>query len=300
MNWAVTNRQITGIYGICRETISIYVSADEKDPLPSIRLTQYIGPWQKWLSDVYQLKLRKNVLTFDSFEVSDYEVKVNPGGPIYLINPYTSDSQRQNVKVYIEGGVLFPIFSLNDNENEYKIALSDYLKLYNENKDSYLDITELSSDRNIITVPASKAYSVYKEKYKGPQDNLNKWDEFLKQLFLYDGIQFDPSEPYYNSHNEYINIHFRYSQPYGGAYAFYEHIGIFYDDWIDLAIDAKVGAFGWGFAHEIGQMMDIDDRTVSETSNNMISKYSETYLEKDGSWGADHYRNTCCFNTRWN
>ena len=37
--------------------------------------------------------------------------------------------------------------------------------------------------------------------------------------------------------------------------------------------------------------MDINERTVSETSNNMISKYSETYLQGDGSWGHDRENN---------
>ena len=34
-------------------------------------------------------------------------------------------------------------------------------------------------------------------------------------------------------------------------------------------------------------MMDINERTVSEASNNMISKYSETFIQGDGRWGPD-------------
>ena len=54
---------------------------------------------------------------------------------------------------------------------------------------------------------------------------------------------------------------------------------------------------GWGFPHEIGHMMDIGERTVSETSNNMIAKYSETFIEKDGTWGPDREENKILYLT---
>jgi hypothetical protein len=38
-------------------------------------------------------------------------------------------------------------------------------------------------------------------------------------------------------------------------------------------------------------MMDIDDRKIVETTNNMISKFSETHLQKINQWGGDFVEN---------
>ena len=293
MTFAGTNRQSTGIYGRSNETITVFVKkGDEKDPLPSIRFTQYIGYWANWLGKVNNLKEGEQSFIFDDFKITEsYTIDTFPGGPIYLINPYTSKEQSQNITIYIEGGELFPIFKLNGNEEEYKNGLLECIKLNQQDKNKYFDITELISLRTIITVKASEAYKKYYGEKKSPQDNLNGWDSYIKKLFIYDGIQFEKDQPFYNENNNYVNLHIRFSQPYGGAYAYTEHIGIFYDDWIDLAINFVEKEIGWGFPHEIGHTMDIGERVVSETSNNMISKYSETYLQGDGTWGPDRQEN---------
>ena len=293
MTFAGTNRQSTGIYGRSNETITVYVKkGDEKDPLPSIRFTQYIGRWSNWLGKINNLKEGEQTFVFDNFEITDeYTINVFPGGPIYLINPYTSKEQSQNLTVYIEGGELFPRFILNGDENEYKNSLLECIKLNQKDNTKYYDITELVSIRTIITVKASDAYKWYVDEKKSPQNNLKGWDEYILKLFIYDGIQFEKNQPFYNESNEYVNLHIRFSQPYGGGYAYTEHIGIFYEDWIERAIYFVEEDIGWGFPHEIGHTMDIGERIVSETSNNMISKYSETYLQGDGTWGPDRQEN---------
>ena len=139
----------------------------------------------------------------------------------------------------------------------------------------------------MITVRATQAFKIYKEQNKSPLKNLLTWDSYLKKLYIYDGIQFEKNQPYYNEKNDYICMHFRYSQPYALAYAGNEHIGIFYDDWIEIDISLDEKEVGWGIPHEIGHMIDIDERKVNETSNNMISKYSETFIQGDGSFGLD-------------
>ena len=206
------------------------------------------------------------------------------GGPIYISNPYTSDQQSQNVKVYIEGGKIFPSFRLGeDDEDEYKHFLEEYVEMYQNNSESYYDINELFGFRSMMTVPATLSNNNYKNSYKGPIQNLNNWDDYIKQLFKYDGVQYEPSEPFYNIKSVHSNLHIRYAQPFGAAYASSEHIGIFSDGWLNAAIYGTV--FGWGFAHEIGHTMDINERTVIENSNNMISKYDETFIRKEGSRG---------------
>ena len=178
--------------------------------------------------------------------------------------------------------------------------LDNYVKFVNENNLTNPDITELYSNRVMITVRATQAYEIYRDVNKRPIDNLINWDNYIKKLFIYDGIQFEKNQPYYDEKNNYICFHLKYSQPYGLAYASSEYIGIFYDDWLEKAIYIVEKEIGWGFPHEIGHMMDINERTVSETSNNMISKFSETYLQGDGSWGMDRQNNKIKYLTRDN
>ena len=98
--------------------------------------------------------------------------------------------------------------------------------MFQNNPDIYLDMTELFGYRSMITVQATLAYNAYQDNNKGPLANLNSWDENIKKLFIYDGVQYDSSEPYYDIKNTYVNLHIRYAQPFGAAYAAYEHIGI--------------------------------------------------------------------------
>ena len=282
-----TNRQITGIYAKSNETITFYVSYKKDDRLPCLRFTQYIGGSRDWLGNTYCLRREKESFKTTDFKTEEYVIPSIPGGPIYLSNPYTSEEQSQDIKIYIDGGSLFPIIRFDEDENNYMEFLEEYVKLVEKDNITNPDITEFYTNRAMMTVRATFAYNIYKGENKSPLKNLNDWDIYMKKLYTYDGIQFEENQPYYNIKNNYICIHFRYAQPYALAYAANEHIGIFYDDWIEKAISLDEKEIGWGFPHEIGHMMDINERTISETSNNMISKYSETFIQGDGSWGPD-------------
>ena len=133
MTWTGTNRQSTGIYGISNQTITVFVKkGNTNDPLPSLRIMQHIGHWRNWLGKTNYLKEGEQTITVDDFKITeDYTIETFPGGPIYLINPYTSKEQSQNLTVYIEGGELFPIFRLNDDEEKYRNNLAS---MYFKNK----------------------------------------------------------------------------------------------------------------------------------------------------------------------
>ena len=299
MTFAGTNRQSTGIYAKSNETITIFAQkGNPNDPLPSIRCTQHLGHWRNWLGKTTNLKEGEQTITVDDFKITeDYTLETFPGGPIYLMNPYTSEEQSQDVSIYIEGGNLFPVFRLDEDEDDYRSKLLEATKLNQQDKTKYFDITEMVGIRTMMTMKATDAYNKYVTLKKSPQENLQNWDIYIKKLLIYDGIQFDKKLPYYNEKNNYVNINFRYVQPYGGAYAYTEHIGIFSESWINSALYLVEEEVGWGFPHEIGHMMDIGERTVSETSNNMIAKYSETYIEKDGTWGPDREENKILYLT---
>ena len=135
-----------------------------------------------------------------------------------------------------------------------------------KNNKTYFDITELYGIRTMITVKASSAYNIYSNKKIkiSPQNKLTSWDNFIKKLLIFDGVQFLNNEPYYDIRNDYINVHFRYSQQKGKAYAFayHQYIGLCKEDSINLLLNFDIKTVGWAFPHEIGHTLDIPERTV--------------------------------------
>ena len=72
----------------------------------------------------------------------------------------------------------------------------------------------METERIMITINATKAYENYVSKGKSPQDNLLYWNEVTKKYYIFDEIQFDENQLYYNEKNKYIKIHLRYSIKY--------------------------------------------------------------------------------------
>ncbi len=277
-----SDRQPTGIYGFSNEKITIFVDANDDDPLPTIFFSQYVGNYTNWLSSGYPLKKGKNCFIIKEFDNSNLLVKVKSGGPIYIENKYTSEEQSQNVKIYIEGGTLFPVFRLNDNENIFKNILNDYVDKYNKSQDEYYNIVELFSVTVMITVNATTAYDLYNIQGESPQENLLNWDNVVRQLYIFDGIQFEENQPYYDERNQYINLHIRYATPYQeniGAYACDTHIGIFfYSSFYNVLV--SYDEIGKTQAHEIGHMIDVEPRVYPERTNVVLEEYSVQVIYK--------------------
>ena len=102
--------------------------------------------------------------------------------------------------------------------------------------------------------------------------------------------------------NRYINIHYRYSQPHGEAYASTQHIGVFYDGWIEHTLKLDISKIGWGFVHEIGHMIDIAEREYAEITNNMMSKHYDVLIGDNtmGIEGLKHIDNKIKYLTQNN
>ena len=278
-----TDRQTTGIFGLSNENITIYVDAkDNEVNLPSIRFSQYRGNTSYWLSNQYKLKKGKNVLAFTYFDTQKYEFEIKSGGPIYIENKFEKDEQSQNIRIYIEGGTLFPVFRLNEDENEFKNRLSEYILNIVKYPDNYFNIAEMESNHVMISVNATEAHENYNIKGKSPKANLLYWDEVFKKYYIFDGIQFEENQIYYNYKNNYIKIHIRYSQKYRqnvAAYASTEHIGIFYDEDLYRAMVSTEG-IGDRLAHEVGHMIDVSPREIAEETNNVLKEFSLETIDK--------------------
>ena len=290
LHTAGTNWQVMGIYGRGNEEITVYVKLGKtNDPLPSIIPTQFIGT--KWLGTIQKLKEGKQSFIFDNFNITIEEGYTNfndprfstfSGGPMYLINPFTSEEQSQNISIYVEGGEVFPVFKLGGDEKQYINDLSECIELNKKNNLTYFDITELVGLRSIMTFRASQSYNIYSQKDSiGPQKNLLSWDQYLKDLYSFSGIIFTRSSPYYDKKNLYIKVHFKWSQYKKGIQAFnaVENIGITHDSEMIRLLNYNIDIMGIILPHEIGHAIEIEERYVTETTNNMLRMYSRVKLE---------------------
>ena len=297
MYWGPTNRISTGIYGKANEVFTIHVKkGNSKDPLPSIRFTQHIGTYNTWRGRIITLKEGTQTVTVDNFQItSDYTVPTNAGGPLYIINPYTTSQQSNNLTVYIEGGTLFPIYKLGSiTIQDYKSELAEYVKLIQKNNKTYFDLTELVGNHIMMTLRATDAYKILSNaNTRNLFQNIADWDSYLRKLMGFDGIQFNRNEPFFNEMNYHITFNVRFMQMKEStfAYAHYEHVGVKDNGVLEMLLNMNIQKIIWGLPHEFGHMFDIGERVVSETSNNMIAKYSDTYLQGDGTWGPDRQEN---------
>ncbi len=298
--WFGTNRQATGVSVAPGDDLIVYVTGKESDPLPYISYSQHWGSWRAWKSGDYKLHLGKNVIKVQNYLQSGYTTNTGdalaPGGPVYIVNPYTEKEQSSEVKVYIEGGDLFPLFRENGDVKAYERILKDYAEEVAKDRErgdyKVVDVTEIVSDRVILTVRASLADTLYNENGYDPQTATETWDTYVDGILQFDGVvltndkqKLDEIGAKYDERNSWLNVNIRLMQPFGAAYAHIEHVGI-QVSWEATAITAtSTKAFGWGYTHEIGHMLDIGERTVSECSNNMVSKYHETVIERTAQRG---------------
>ena len=269
------NRQVLGIGGLTGDTITIYVEAEDGDPLPSVAFNQVNGEWRSWQSTA-RLSRGKNVFTFPDFVTSNYSQTVVKGGAVHIINPYETSQQSANVKIYVEGGFFYPVFRKGGDVSAYLTELTEY---YNrmQTTPGMSNITELVGDHFLHTAYVNVAYRDYITNKINPQKNAVAWDEYVTAFLEFDGVSMDPKDEHYNEKNLHLYTNFRMTQPWGGAGAFSagDHIGFI---WFGEGCMTNLGEPGWGVAHEIGHALDCSPREIGENTNNMWAKFEAEYL----------------------
>lgn len=271
MVWMGTNRQVTGIGAASGRTLTVFVEAEEGDPLPSLECTQFNGTWRGWRSGPIALSRGINFITVPDY-YGDWADTV-AGGPLYIVNPYTEEEQSANVKVYIEGGYSFPVYRGDDDADAYLSELENYLEKVESQGDYLPDMTEITTDNLILTVTATQAAKQYAGGGYSPDSAAVRWGEYLHSLFDFCGIYAGERA---DARSQYLNVNIRVMQPLSGAaaYAFGEHIGIYPGgSWEVTCLRAE--NFGWGVTHELGHMMEISERTWGEYTNNMWSQFDK-------------------------
>ncbi|MFR4003045.1 MAG: NPCBM/NEW2 domain-containing protein, partial [Romboutsia timonensis] len=276
------NNQPTGIVARPGETITVYVDVEEGKPLPQLMFSQQEGSFANWGRTV-SLYPGKNVITVPKVTQEDgwYHHSVTPGGPVYIVNPYTAEEQGKAPVIRFAKGVEeFPTIDKNTNEVEFIKFLKEYKKRIDEDIEAnpdvmdrkVIDTFELVADNVVITGTVSGAYDAYVNQGFKPLDSLKMHNDHMNMLFEYQGIDGR------NEKNDikYTRENIRLAQPYGYMYAAIGHIGVQRD--VMSNILTNVG--GWGIDHEIGHKMDIGVRTIGEVTNNMLPQQSSYYYNK--------------------
>lgn len=289
--FGLSNYMPAGIFANSGEKITVYVEADESQPLPKIVFTQFLTTYKYWQGGQTELKRGENVLTVPNF--THTASFTNAGGPIYIVNPYTSAEQNRSVKIYIEGGHTYPVFFKGGSEEKFLNDITDYVDYYNQNTDTAFDIVEVMADHMLVTAQASRAKQIYVEGGTSVQSVCENWDKYMQSLLEFNGVTFDKSDKYYDKRVEKLYLNVRIMEPFSSAadaYATGQHIGIRKNTgWETTALTGS--GFGWGTSHEIGHIIEIGEYRVLEYTNNMVSNFNETYLDGLPSRG-DHTKIT--------
>lgn len=271
------NNQPTGIVARPGETIVVYVEAEAGKPLPQLMFSQQEGSFASWGRTV-SLHVGKNVITVPATSQSDgwYRYNVTPGGPVYIINPYTEEEQgKAPVIRFATGCEQFPMFDKDTDEEEFLAFLKEYKKRVDEDVKAnpnvmdrkVIDTFELVSDHIVFTGTASGAYEAYFNKGGKPTESLSKFNECANDMFNYLGI--DGSDE--KNDIKYTRENIRLAQPFGYMYAAGSHIGVQRDVMSSVLLGNNIA--GWGITHEIGHRTDIGVRTIGEVTNNMLAQY---------------------------
>lgn len=263
-----TNKVVTGIWASPYKTLYVYVDADKSEAnLPELYITQNVS-----YDSSYRVKLnaglnRVEVPLLKSLRnTDDYE----QGGAVYLLNPYTAEQQKKQVKVYIDGGDQFPVYKKGQSSKTFLKNLNDYAAHLDKNEEGYHNIVELCSNHSIMTfeIKHNKKNDSDKNFLETVNTNgfdfskaMDKWDQFSKKLYEFNGM----------SYKEYkdmkIQVRAKNLSAGVGASATNEVINIYAHD------ETKVltGDYNWGIPHEYGHCLDNPERTYGEVTNNMWS-----------------------------
>lgn len=276
----------TGIAALPGETVKVYVDVEEGKPLPQIVFTQQVGSWNNW-QRTYQLQQGENVFTVPKMYSESWSTKVNPGGAIYLVNPYTSEEQGKEPRIRIEGGHSYPIFYDGDDTTEFKQELLDYKQKLASEPTKYVDIVELVNDYAIVNSNMASAEKAFLNSDRTAQQSLDFHEQRLEQFFAFAGITDDNDDIKDNRNGVRANL--RLMQPYGFAYAAGDHTG-FQQGSSNTLFEGSV--YGWAIAHEIGHHFDIKNGFIGEVTNNMWANYNAVDLQNEADRVSDAEYNT--------
>ncbi len=296
------------------DEITVYVGS-EAGAKGGVQLvfTQYYAEASKWHQTV-NLSTGKNIITVPKIVSTQGET----GGSVYIrytgARPNYAQGNEKAIRVRVSGGIKIPYLDVtNTDEATAKQRIATYLdelKTYTEvtlptlyadagltfdSRTSVLNVTEIMSNKMLLSFPADKTYetivsglSTDQEKIERVYQNTLAMDQISRLSYAQKGLTDGPSaEAVHRMPDTRLNI--RYHKMFAGAfmYAGGKHIGIEYDSVPGLLVgrpytlgtNGKMeggSLYGWGIGHEIGHMIDQRNLAHAEVTNNITSLFTTT------------------------
>ena len=279
--WSFKDYQVTGLYALGGETITVYVDVAEGEAAPTLHYKQAMT--QHGGTEEFKLQRGKNVITIPQLDKARHQIPENviQGGELFFTNydhsvrPDTPNGYDQFVKapkVRIEGAHSYPVFKLGEsNEQEVLRELDAYVAKINAEPETTPDIFAVSSDKALCLTQATYAKDYYARTNTTPKDTALGWDNTIYAAMFFWG--FDGSSELNSDYN--FRILPMVKNLSGGAFmnAGGGVIGIRPGNQ-----DCILGADrGWGTMHELGHNFDTAGRTVVESTNNIMPLFFESF-----------------------
>lgn len=311
--YPLSDLQPLGISVRAKDQLTVYVGAD-KGANYGLQLvfTQYHGTSSAWQKSI-PLNKGKNVITVPDLITTTDE----HGGSMYLRytnKQPTGDAADKKIQVRVTGGQKIPYLNLTGMEKESKEANMQKINTYVSTLQTYvtttlpslyknttfdstssvLNTTEIMTDKGLLSVPADsiwKAIANKSDKSEALYQSAQALEQLIRMGYTSRGL-FDTKNNTINA-MPMTRVNIRYSTMFNGAYMYAggSHIGVPYEVASSLATGKPYtkaeGAqkysggdlFGWGMAHELGHTIDAPGMIYGETSNNLISLFSQTFGE---------------------
>ena len=193
----------------------------------------------------------------------------------------------------------YPKFFANKSENKYK---------YDE-KTSILNTTDIETTKATLNLPASailngitSGLKTEDEQVDRLYDSLQALEQIMELMYAQRGVSANPD---FNndgkldaSENKHLQprsrVNIKYQRMFAGAfmYASGHHVGIEYDSASGLVngkpytfnedgtVKRSGALFGWGIAHEIGHVTEMNGLGRAEVTNNVIALLAQTLDDK--------------------
>ncbi|MBS5985283.1 M60 family metallopeptidase [Clostridium sp.] len=193
----------------------------------------------------------------------------------------------------------YPKFFANKSENKYK---------YDE-KTSILNTTDIETTKATLNLPASailngitSGLKTEDEQVDRLYDSLQALEQIMELMYAQRGVSANPD---FNndgkldaSENKHLQprsrVNIKYQRMFAGAfmYASGHHVGIEYDSASGLVngkpytfnedgtVKESGALFGWGIAHEIGHVTEMNGLGRAEVTNNVIALLAQTLDDK--------------------
>ncbi|MDD6794924.1 MAG: M60 family metallopeptidase [Clostridiaceae bacterium] len=247
---------------------------------------------------------------------NDIKLRISGATEIPSLNLYgiiNDESKEAEAKELIKGYINELTEYVNALEDRYPFFSWKYTNRYSyDEKTSILNSTDIELDNFTLNVPATaildgitSGLTTEDEMVERVYNSFLAAEQIMKLTYAERGVSefpdydgngvLDETEKLSLKPKSRMNI--KYQRMFTGAfmYAANNHVGIEYDSVSPLMqgkpyILNKEGSvvesgnlFGWGIAHEIGHVTDINKMTYSETTNNILALLAQTFDDKTHS-----------------